>query len=113
MKLAVVGAGSTYTPELVSHLSALDVDELALHDVDQVRLDVVGALAGRMLERQSFHGDLVRTTDLDAALDGAAFVLVQIRVGQIVLVLVEEVVVGQREVFHHIVGHRSSLRIAE
>src|SRR5205823_13222989 len=42
---------------------------------------VVGGLAGRMLERQSFHGDLVRTTDLDAALDGAAFVLVQIRVG--------------------------------
>ena len=34
MKLTVIGAGSTYTPELVSHLSQLDVDEVALHDID-------------------------------------------------------------------------------
>ncbi|HEY8705164.1 MAG TPA: 6-phospho-beta-glucosidase [Gaiellaceae bacterium] len=81
MKLAVIGAGSTYTPELVSHLSRLDVDELALHDVDAERLEIVGALAGRMLEREGFAGGVLRTTDLDAALDGAAFVLVQIRVG--------------------------------
>ena len=81
MKLAVIGAGSTYTPELVSHLSRLDVDEVALHDVDAERLEIVGALAGRMLERQGFAGKVLRTTDLDAALDAAAFVLVQIRVG--------------------------------
>ena len=81
MKLAVIGAGSTYTPELVSHLSRLDVDEVALHDVDAERLEIVGALAGRMLGRQGFAGRVLRTTDLDAALDGAAFVLVQIRVG--------------------------------
>ena len=81
MKLAVIGAGSTYTPELVSHLSRLDVDEVALHDVDAERLEIVGALAGRMLERQGFAGKVLRTTDLDAVLDGAAFVLVQIRVG--------------------------------
>jgi 6-phospho-beta-glucosidase len=81
MKLAVIGAGSTYTPELVSHLSRLDVDELALHDVDAERLEIVGALARRMLEREGFAGGVVRTTDLDAALEDAAFVLVQIRVG--------------------------------
>ncbi|HLX19794.1 MAG TPA: 6-phospho-beta-glucosidase [Gaiellaceae bacterium] len=81
MKLAVIGAGSTYTPELVSHLSHLPVDELALHDVDAERLEVVGGLAQRMLARQDYTGALVRTADLDAALDGAAFVLVQIRVG--------------------------------
>jgi 6-phospho-beta-glucosidase len=81
MKLTVVGAGSTYTPELVSHLSQLPVDEVALHDVDAERLDVVGGLAERMLARQDYTGALVRTLDLDTALDGAAFVLVQIRVG--------------------------------
>jgi 6-phospho-beta-glucosidase len=81
MKLAVIGAGSTYTPELVSHLSELPVDELALHDVDTERLDVVGGLAERMLARQAYSGALVRTGDLDRALDGAAFVLLQIRVG--------------------------------
>ena len=81
MKLAVVGAGSTYTPELVSHLSQLDVDEVALHDIDAERLDVVGALAERMLARVDYAGALDRTGDLDRAIDGADFVLVQIRVG--------------------------------
>jgi len=85
MKIAVVGAGSTYTPELVSGLSRerdrLDVTELALHDIDAERRDVVGGLAARMLARQSFEGELVVTGNLDRALDGADFVLVQIRVG--------------------------------
>jgi 6-phospho-beta-glucosidase len=81
MKLSVIGAGSTYTPELVSHLSQLDVDEVALHDIDADRLEVVGGLAERMLARAGYDGRLVRTGDLDAAIDGAAFVLFQIRVG--------------------------------
>jgi 6-phospho-beta-glucosidase len=81
MKLAVIGAGSTYTPELVSHLSELAVDDVALHDIDTERLDVVGALAARMLDRAGYSGSLLRTDDLDAAIDGASFVLFQIRVG--------------------------------
>ena len=85
MKIAVVGAGSTYTPELVSGLSRerarIDVTELALHDIDAERLEVVGGLAQRMLDRQAYGGALELTSELDRALDGARFVLVQIRVG--------------------------------
>ena len=85
MKLAVVGAGSTYTPELVSGLAResdrLDLRELALHDVDSERLAVVGGMSQRMLDRDRFAGRVALTEDLDAALDGADFVLVQIRVG--------------------------------
>ena len=81
MKLAVIGAGSTYTPELVSHLSELAVGEVALHDIDAERLEVVGGLARRMLDRAGYTGALVQTSDLDAAIDGASFVLIQIRVG--------------------------------
>ncbi len=81
MKLAVVGAGSTYTPELVSSLTRVPVDELALMDVDAERLEVVGGLARRMLTRAGYEGTLTLTADLDAAVDGASFVLVQIRVG--------------------------------
>jgi 6-phospho-beta-glucosidase len=85
MKLAVVGGGSTYTPELVSGLSRererVPVDELVLHDVDPERRAVVGEMAARMLERQGFAGGLTVTGDLDAAVDGAAFVLLQLRVG--------------------------------
>ena len=85
MKIAVVGGGSTYTPELVSGLARererLDVTELALQDIDPERLEVVGGLAGRMLARDGFSGELMLADDLDRALDSADFVLVQIRVG--------------------------------
>lgn len=85
MKIAVVGGGSTYTPELVSGLSRdrerLPVEELVLHDIDAERREVVGGLAARMLDAQSFEGALTVTDDLDRAVDGASFVLVQIRVG--------------------------------
>jgi 6-phospho-beta-glucosidase len=81
MKLAVIGAGSTYTPELVSQLTELPVDLVALHDVDRERLEVVAGLARRMLEQQDYGGGLLETDQLDAALEGADFVLLQIRVG--------------------------------
>jgi 6-phospho-beta-glucosidase len=85
MKLAVVGAGSTYTPELVSglmrELERIDVRELVLHDPDSGRREAVGGLARRILEDQGFSGALAITGELDRALDGADAVLIQIRVG--------------------------------
>ena len=85
MKIAVIGGGSTYTPELVSGLSRerdkIGVRHLVLHDIDPERREVVGGLAARMLERQGFEGELTVTGELDRALDGADFVLLQIRVG--------------------------------
>ena len=46
VKVAVVGAGSTYTPELVegfvTRTDRLPVDELALLDIDPERLGIVG-----------------------------------------------------------------------
>ena len=85
MKLAVIGAGSTYTPELVSGLmrerERIDVRELMLHDIDPERREVVGGLARRILERQGFAGALTTTGELDRALEGADAVLIQIRVG--------------------------------
>src|SRR5205809_3021848 len=85
MKLAVVGGGSTYTPELVAGLvrerERLDLSELVLHDIDAERREVVGGLAGRMLEAAGYDGQLSVTDELDRALDGASFVLIQLRVG--------------------------------
>jgi 6-phospho-beta-glucosidase len=81
VKVAVIGGGSTYTPELVSGLTRLDLGELFLHDIDPERREVVGGMAARQLARQRYRGGLVVTADLDAAVDDADFVLVQIRVG--------------------------------
>jgi 6-phospho-beta-glucosidase len=85
MKIAVVGGGSTYTPELVSGLFAererLPLEELVLHDIDAERREVVGGLAARMLAARGHDCSLAVTDDLDRALDGADFVLIQIRVG--------------------------------
>ena len=80
MKVAVVGAGSTYTPELVEGFARradrFPMDELALLDIDPERLEVVGALAERMLRKADWSGRLVRTGDRAVALDGADFVIV-------------------------------------
>jgi 6-phospho-beta-glucosidase len=85
VKLAVVGAGSTYTPEVVDGIvrlrDLLDVDDLALCDVAEERLEVVAGLAQRMLDRQGHHARLLQTTRLEEAVEGADVVLVQIRVG--------------------------------
>jgi 6-phospho-beta-glucosidase len=85
MKLAVIGAGSTYTPELVAGLARererLDLRQLVLQDIDPERREVVGGLATRMLSAAAYDGELSVTDDLDEALDGASFVLIQLRVG--------------------------------
>ena len=94
LKIAVVGGGSTYTPELVEGLATrsdrLPVDELVLFDVDPERLSVVGGLAGRMLARAGWGGSLRQTGRREDAVDGADFVVVQLRVGGQAMRLVDE-----------------------
>src|SRR5260221_11882406 len=85
VKIAVVGGGSTYTPELVEgfvrRADRLPIDELVLLDIDAERLSVVGGLAQRMLDRLDWVGRLRLTGDSDYPIDGADFVVIQLRVG--------------------------------
>jgi len=94
VKVTVVGGASTYTPELIDGLARradrLPIDELALLDIDPERLGIVGGLAGRMLDHVGWPGHLTLTTDRDAAIDGADFVLIQLRVGGQAARLVDE-----------------------
>lgn len=94
-KLAVIGAGSTYTPELIDGIIArrteFPVDRISLMDIDPERLAVVGGFVQRMavsacsggLGRQDHLSSLSVELhqDLDDALNGADFVITQIRVG--------------------------------
>ncbi|TMM42552.1 MAG: 6-phospho-beta-glucosidase [Actinobacteria bacterium] len=83
MKIAVVGGGSTYTPELVDGFARLfpDVGELVLVDPARERLDVVGAFAARIFNHYGHSGKVTWTDELDAGLSDASMVIVQLRVG--------------------------------
>lgn len=76
MRIAVVGGGSTYTPELVSGLGVLDVDSVTLIDPAADRLAVVGPFCRRLLDDR-----VTWTSELDAGLSGADAVIIQLRVG--------------------------------
>ncbi len=85
MKIAIIGGGSTYTPELVEGVvrlrDSLPITEVVLHDTDDARLEVVGSAAERILRAQGWDGKVTATGDLDRAVNSATAVLLQIRVG--------------------------------
>src|SRR5215208_737850 len=85
MKVAVVGGGSTYTPELVDGIARLEdqfgVEELVLIDPAEERLELVAGISQRIFSRYGYSGRLTFTTDLDQAVSDAAVVLLQLRVG--------------------------------
>ncbi|WP_433579429.1 6-phospho-beta-glucosidase [Nocardia brasiliensis] len=85
LKLAVVGGGSTYTPELIDGFArlrdTLPIDEIVLIDPAAQRLELIAGLARRMFEKQ---GDPVRVSTAPSVAqgaDGADAVLLQLRVG--------------------------------
>ena len=94
LKAVIIGAGSTYTPELIEGFTqrreTLPFDSFALMDIDGQRLEIVGNLAKRQLKAGNIDADVVLTTDLDSALDGASFVFGQVRVGKMAARILDE-----------------------
>jgi 6-phospho-beta-glucosidase len=84
-KIAVIGGGSTYTPELVEGLilkaDLLGVAELCLMDIAPQRLEIVGGLLQRMVRAAGDPFRVSVTADRAEAIAGADFVVAQIRVG--------------------------------
>jgi len=85
MKVAVIGGGSTYTPELIhgflDRLGSFPLAELWLMDVAAERLGIVGGFAQRMVAGRGSPFRVMLTTDLAAAIGGASYVITQLRVG--------------------------------
>jgi 6-phospho-beta-glucosidase len=86
MKIAIIGGGSTYTPELLNgfleRAGSIPLKELWLVDIDPQRLEIVGGFARRMAEAKGSPFRVILTADRRAAVEGAAYVLTQFRVGQ-------------------------------
>lgn len=87
LKIAVIGAGSTYTPELINGFierrDELPVESFYLMDIDLEKLQIVGSLAKRMLDSRNIKCEFVLTMDLLSAIENADFVITQIRVGKL------------------------------
>ena len=87
LKIAVIGSGSTYSPEIfegiIKRRDSLSVKKIALMDIDERKLSIVGGLIERMVKASGMDAEIIKTTDLDTALDGADYVLAQIRVGRL------------------------------
>ncbi|MBP2654533.1 MAG: 6-phospho-beta-glucosidase [Firmicutes bacterium] len=87
LRIVVIGGGSSYTPEIIDGLIGraheLPVDSLYLVDVPagKDKLEIVGALAERMLKKAGLSTKVMLTLDRRAALQGADFVITQFRVG--------------------------------
>ncbi len=85
MKFTIVGAGSSYTPELLEEMALrreqLPVRELMLYDIDEKRLEIMEGFCGRFAEKLGLSLEIKSTTDLIRALYGADFADTQIRVG--------------------------------
>jgi 6-phospho-beta-glucosidase len=85
MKVAVIGGGSTYTPELINgfieRVAQFPLSELWLMDIDEERLKIVGGFAQRMVEAKGAPFKVVLTTNQREAVRGATYVTTQLRVG--------------------------------
>jgi 6-phospho-beta-glucosidase len=85
MKVAVIGGGSSYTPELVNgfleRVDTFPVTELWLMDILPDRLDVVGGFAQRMAAARGDPFVVHLSTNQREAVEAASYVITQLRVG--------------------------------
>ena len=106
LKIAVIGGGSTYTPELIEgfirYFDEVPVAQISLMDISTDRLKIVGDLVARMLGKLPI--ELVRTTNRQDAITGAHFVVSQIRVGGLAARALDERIPIQ----HNVLGQETT-----
>lgn len=85
MKFTIVGAGSSYTPELLEEMSnrreSLNVKEIMLYDINEKRLGIMTGFCQRYAANLGLDVEIKQVTNLEEALYGADFVDTQVRVG--------------------------------
>ena len=85
MMVAVIGGGSSYTPELINgfleRVGSFPLTELWLMDIASERLDIVGGFAQRMVQAKGTPFAVHLSTDQRDAVRGARYVITQLRIG--------------------------------
>lgn len=98
LKIVTIGGGSSYTPELIegfiNYYSELPVREIWLVDIEagKQKLEIVGNLARRMIEKAGLPIEIHLTLDRKKALEGADYVTTQLRVGQLAARALDELI---------------------
>jgi len=94
LKVAVIGSGSTYTPELINgfitRTDRLDVSCFYMMDIDEPKNEIVSSLAKRMIKAKGLDIPVVVTTNLEETLSGADYVIAQLRVGRLPARILDE-----------------------
>ncbi len=85
-KVAIIGGGSSYTPEFIegfiNHENEIQVGEIALFDIDEERLNIVGGMVQRQVHYAELDTRVKLTLSRPEAVEGAHFIASQMRVGQ-------------------------------
>lgn len=89
IKIATIGGGSSYTPELmegfIKRYDELPISEIWLVDVEEgkEKLEIVSKMAQRMWDATPYDVKIYATLNREEALKDADFVTTQFRVGQL------------------------------
>ncbi|MCL2130311.1 MAG: hypothetical protein FWH35_08165, partial [Treponema sp.] len=85
VKIAIIGAGSVYTPELLDMMGQMrdniNIVEMRLMDINKERLDIMYGFTSRFLENIDYKLKLIKTVDRIEAITDVDFIITQIRVG--------------------------------
>ncbi len=108
ISVAVIGSGSTYTPELIDGFlkrhASLKLKKISFMDIDERKRSIVGGLCVRMLKKAGADCEVIMTDDLDEALQGVDFVVSQIRVGKLPARYLDETI----PVKYHLIGQETT-----
>ncbi|MDR1530899.1 MAG: 6-phospho-beta-glucosidase [Clostridiales bacterium] len=85
IRVAIIGAGSVYTPELLDMMGQMrgdiQIGSLCLMDTDPARLSIMTGFTRRFLDALDYKTELSQTADRLEAIKNADFIITQIRVG--------------------------------
>lgn len=85
LKIAIIGAGSSYTPEIIEKLSEMreqiQVSEIVLMDIDEKRMEVMTSFCKRFATHLNYQTKIWGTLDRKKAIEGSDYVITQLRVG--------------------------------
>jgi 6-phospho-beta-glucosidase len=85
IKITVIGGGSSYTPELIADLAdknnLLDVDQIVLMDPNVERAGFIAGVSEKLAQSSGLPVKVSGTSQLEEAVSGADFIILQIRVG--------------------------------